>query len=461
MDRTLALADDWPRTSRLMPWLIAALLVVIFLTPMDSTKLPVNMPVDCTPDRVILAIMVGVWLCGALSDRRFFGPLKRTWVSISIFLFVVVATTSILVNVDLIEQTGVMSEGIKRLAVLLSYAILFILVATSLRKSELRAFGTFLVCLASLTALGTIVEYRTEFNVFYYLGQKLAFGGITVLSPLQAVSLAGTELTSHSRHIVGPAEHGLAVCTMMAFALPIAIIRLLDAERAKKLLWAGVTGLIIAGSVATLRKTGLILPVVVVVVLSAYRPMAMLRVFLPVGLVLVVLIQLLAPSALSTVVGELTPESNSTDISTRGRLQDYGAVRPNVLTRPAIGQGFGTYLHQTNRYLDNEYLKRLLETGLLGVLTYMFMVVAVMMVAHRSIRSGDPIRAGPALAASAGACAYGVAGFLYDEFFFPQAPYLFFLAAAIVVVAAAPTWSPARVRRRARPTVAAASPSGA
>ena len=461
MDRALTVAGDWPRTSRLMPWLIAALLAVIFLTPMDSTKLPIHLGVDSTPDRALLVVMVGVWLCGALSVRRFFNPLARTWVSVAIFLFVAVATASILLNIDLIEQTGVMNEGVKRLAVLVSYAVFFILAATSLRKTELRAFGSLVVSLAVLTALGTIVEYRTDFNIFYYVGQKLAIGGIAVLSPEAAVSQAGSELTSHSRQIIGPAEHGLAVCTMMAFALPIAIIRLLETHGSRKLIWAGATGLILAASLATLRKTGLILPVVVVAVLFMYRPMPMLRVFVPVGLVLIILIQLLAPSALSTVASELAPENNETNISTRGRLQDYGAVRPNVLTRPALGQGFGTYLHQTNRYLDNEYLKRLLETGALGVLSYLFMVIAVMMVAHRSIASRDPIRAGPALAASAGACAYGVAGLLYDEFFFPQAPYLFFFAAAIVVVAYVPKRAPVAARPSAGGAAPAVSPSGA
>jgi O-antigen ligase len=137
-------------------------------------------------------------------------------------------------------------------------------------------------------------------------------------------------------------------------------------------------------------------------------------------------------------VQELSPSQVETSSSTQGRVEDYGAVRPDILHHPALGQGFGTYIHEKNRVVDNELLKRALETGVIGLVTYLFMVIAVMMVAHRSIRSHDPVRAGPALAASAGALAYGVAGLLFDEFFCPQAPYLFFFTAAIVVVLATP-----------------------
>ena len=79
------------------------------------------------------------------------------------------------------------------------------------------------------------------------------------------------------------------------------------------------------------------------------------------------------------------------------------------------------------------------------MIAYLFMVIAVMAVADRSIRSSDLVRAGPALAASAGTFAYGVAGFLFDELFFPQAPYLFFFAAATVVILASPQVSSRRV----------------
>ncbi len=73
------------------------------------------------------------------------------------------------------------------------------------------------------------------------------------------------------------------------------------------------------------------------------------------------------------------------------------------------------------------------------------------------LRSDNPLRGPPALAAGAGCLAFGVASALYDIFSFNPAPYLFAVLGAVCVVAAsvempAPAPKPVRprVRRRGR-----------
>ena len=63
------------------------------------------------------------------------------------------------------------------------------------------------------------------------------------------------------------------------------------------------------------------------------------------------------------------------------------------------------------------------------------------------LRSDNPVRGPPALAAGAGCLAFGVAAALYDILSFPQAPYLFLFMAAMCTCAASlevPVGAPAR-----------------
>ena len=52
------------------------------------------------------------------------------------------------------------------------------------------------------------------------------------------------------------------------------------------------------------------------------------------------------------------------------------------------------------------------------------------------LRSDNPFRGPPALAAAAGCIAFAVASSLYDILTFPQAPYLFLFLAAMCITAA-------------------------
>ena len=444
MEPTPGRSDSWPHTGRLMPWLVAVFLGMIFLVPFDSLRLPVPLPVDSALDRFLLPLMALVWICGALAMRRAVNPLPRTWISFAIGFFVAIALTSVLINAGSLQTSGDLQVGWKGLATLISYIAFFFLVATTIRQSELRSFGNLIVVLACITAAGTVLEYRTGVNIFRDVTEKLAVGGATLAPPPPR---SAADVASRPE-IIGPARHGLAVCTMMAFALPIAIERAFRSLGLRRIMWLLAMGLIVAGGVATLRKTALVLPLAVVLVIVAYRPRQTLRVILPTAVALVVLVQLLAPGAIGKLAGELSPSHFDNNTSTQGRISDYEAVRPDILYHPLLGRGFGTYLPSENRFVDNEYIVTTITTGIIGVVAYLLMVVAVMTVAHRSIKARDPALSGVALAASAGAFAYGIAGFLFDEFGFPQAPFLFFFTAAVVAVAATSDKSavPARYR---------------
>ncbi len=187
--------------------------------------------------------------------------------------------------------------------------------------------------------------------------------------------------------------------------------------------------------------------------LACYRPREVLR-LAPIGLVaLVGLVHVAAPGALGTV---FTPTAGFSSSSTTHRAGDLANVAPDVLAHPAFGRGFGTLDTEKPKQFrinDDEYIDELWEVGVIGLLAYLSMIIAPVLLARRAIRGRDPNVASLALAASAGCVAYFVVNALFDAVSFPQAPYMFFVAAALTtIVAAGPAGNvqPAREQGRRR-----------
>ena len=76
------------------------------------------------------------------------------------------------------------------------------------------------------------------------------------------------------------------------------------------------------------------------------------------------------------------------------------------------------------------------QIGALGLLAFLAVIVTPLFIARPVLRSDDPVRGPPALAAAAACVAFGVACALYDILTFPQAPYLFLFMAAMCTCAA-------------------------
>lgn len=437
-----ARGNDWPNTTRVLPWAIAGFLAIIFLLPFDAMTLPVNLPVEANPDRIFLGFLIVLWIFAALTTRSMTREFPVTGFAFMLFIFVSVAFASVLLNVHTLVIHDQFNIGVKKLGLLVAFSMFFVISVTTIRPTEVRAFGRFMVLLGCLTAIGTIYEFHTNHNVFRDWSAQL-FHWFTIAPP-PTVDASDPYLR---RLINGPTAHGLAVATMLAIALPWAVVELYKAkDKRHRLLWFLATGLLLTGGFSTLRKTSAILPLVVLLVLFLYHRRQMIRIF-PIGLCLIAFVQVVSPGALSKVKAQIRPDRINNN-STQGRTADYSAVRPDIVHRITVGRGFGTYEPDVYRYLDNEYLKRVIETGFLGAMAYLLMVLASPLLAHRVVRAGDPTRAGPALAASIGALVYVVGGLLYDIFFFPQAPYLFFFCAALIVILATAEKDAERNRRR-------------
>ena len=78
--RDAALGGDWPRTNRVLPWMIAVFIVMLWLVPFNSVQLAVSTPVDMHLDRLVLPVIVVVWLMAMAIGGRARRGIRLTWI---------------------------------------------------------------------------------------------------------------------------------------------------------------------------------------------------------------------------------------------------------------------------------------------------------------------------------------------------------------------------------------------
>ncbi|HET6508242.1 MAG TPA: O-antigen ligase family protein [Baekduia sp.] len=429
-------ADLWPHTRRVQPWLVAAFIAMLWLVPFNTIKLRFSGPVDMELDRLLLPVLVGAWVVAQIFGGRNRPRLKMTAPHYAFGTFVLICAMSIVVNVHVLNQTRELDEAIKQLLTIFAYLTFFVLMTSIVRPGEVRAFLKFTFILAIVASLGTIWEYNTNYNVFYDLSSKIFIPKLFVVPStyqLGAVDEIGRRL------IRGPAQHGLELTSMLAMALPIAVVGLIEAKKTRtRLGYALAMTLFLAAAIATFRKTSIIAPVTAIAVLVFFRPRRLLR-LAPLGLVIFVLVHVLSPGAFGSVLIQFNSHRLHSVSTVNDRTADYDAVRPDVFLHPILGRGYGAYSEQRYRILDNQLLGYLVMIGVVGLLSYMAIMASVVAVARRWIRGRDPTTATPHLIAASAAVVFLVVSQLFDSMAFPHAPYVFLSLAALAAASTYPT----------------------
>ncbi|HEX3042655.1 MAG TPA: O-antigen ligase family protein [Solirubrobacterales bacterium] len=420
--------DLWPRTTRVLPWTIAAFAAMLFLVPFDAMAVT-----SAKPDRPLLIVILGLWMLTLAVMKGENRPrLSGSVLHGAILFFVVTAVLSLLLNADTLRIHGELGLGMKKLLLLLCFSAVFVVTASALRPGEARNFIPLIVGLGCVAAIGSVWEYRTGYNVFYEIGGKFIPGGLDVPS-------VATEKDATGRiPVLGPTIHPLAVAQLLAMVVPFAVVGGLYGGTTRRKVFYGVALLILlAGVFATQRKTGPIVLAAGILTIFIYRPKQMMRVA-PAGLLLLLAVPLVAPSALGSVRDQLKPGAATSTLSSRDRLSDYEAIGPEILNHPALGRGWQTYDPERYRVLDNEYLSILIGNGYLGVAAFALLLIAALAVCTRAIRTDDPARAPPALAAAGVVTMVAVASATFDTIAFAVVPYAFCLMLGLAAACAPP-----------------------
>ena len=432
--------DNWPRTKRVLPWSLAGFIAMLWLLPFDSISLPVSLPLGAKLDRPLLMVIVALWVL-SLATARGSGKVRLSPIHYAFAGFILIAIISLVMGADMTVRLGEFELGVRKLALLLSYFALFVVVASSVRPGEVRNYMLLMCGLAALMAIGTLWEYRSGVNVFFEWTGKLV--------PVELPIELGNVDSLGRKSVIGPTIHPLAPAMMMACAIPYALISMYEnPDMRRKVAWGVAAGLMFAAALATGRKTSIVAPVSALLVLIAFRP-RILRQLVPAAIGLVVIVHLAAPGALGGVSEKLMPQNFFAANSTVDRQSDYSAIRPDVIDHPLLGRGYETYDQKKYRILDNQYLTTVIGTGVLGILSYLSIFAAIFLVAHRVARNGRSEAAAIAVAIAAASVALVVGSGLFDMLALAQIPYMFCFLAGFVAVL---SWDlPAKRRPLAAP----------
>ena len=416
---------DWPRTSRLLPWLLAGFMVLVWLIPFSSIKIDASLPIDLELDRLVLPLVFAVWALALAVGGPLAPRLRLTWVHAGVAIFVFAAFLSVVVNATYLNGTLELDQALKKLPLLVSYISLFVIAASVIRRREVPAFLKFTLGLAVLVSVGMIWEYRFGYNIFYSLPDKF-LPGFFAVEAREAGAVDGIGRLE----VAGPAAVPLEAVAMLAMALPIAIVGVMSAvERRSRILYLVAACIIMAAVIATYRKSGLIAPVVVGATIIYFRREHVFK-LIPLVVVGLIAVHILSPGALGSTAEQLEPDRLGVN-TVSDRAADYDALRPDVWSALPLGRGFGSYEYTRFRILDNDLLHRLVETGVLGLAAYLLLILSVIMAARRLIRARGPGSDAALIGASA-ATGFLTVTVLFDVLSFPHATYIFLFTAAIV-----------------------------
>jgi hypothetical protein len=420
-------------------WAIGFLVLVIWLIPIRSYKLPVALPFNLELYRLVIIGLLFAWMMAALRGRV---ELGAGGLGLPLMILGAGATAAVLVNRKAITAEGLETQSVKSLSYLLSFLIAFVLVYSTIRTFRDIEFVVGAVVFgAALVGIAAIYEQRTKYNLFNHLHPLLPF--------LVQTKDVATKVRFGRLRVTASAQHPIALGVALAIVLPLAIYLARNAtSRGWRRFWWATVFLLCAAALATESRTVITVIVAMLAVGFWLRRRALLRMW-PLVPVMLLAVHFTAPRALSGLYHALAPKGGivaqqqlRAGAQGSGRLAD---IKPGLRlweSNALVGQGPGTapvrgaVQAQTANggdqiIFDDQYLRELVEGGIIGFIAMVWFVWGTwikMGLASRRAH-GPP---SDLLVACAAACAGFSMGMLtFDAFSFVQVTLLFFVVAAL------------------------------
>jgi O-antigen ligase len=214
------------------------------------------------------------------------------------------------------------------------------------------------------------------------------------------------------------------------------------ARRTRTKIWWTAALLLVLGSLATISRTGILMILVILVIYARLFP-AYTRRLWPLLIPALVVIHVALPGSLGTVKESFFPKGGliaeqQEGAGTRGsgRVADLGPGLVEASRTPLLGQGYGSRVIdkgplQNAPILDDQWLETLLETGGLGVATWLWLFVSfVRRMLRRAREDIDSPDAWLYAALGSGIASFAFGMMFYDAFAFIQVTFLAFVLIA-------------------------------
>jgi hypothetical protein len=416
---------------------ITAMVLLIWLLPIKVYRLPINLPFNLEPYRLVLAAMAVAMLYAFVG--RFRRP-SAAGMGAGVAAIALSILLSQYVNLRTLDPLGGERVSLNNFLYLVTPLLLFLLVASAItRLSDAERILKAIVIGGLIVALGAILQSRTGYNVFDHLNNWIP-GIKRDRSFVSAVR--GGRL-----RVQASAQHPIALGTVLMLTVPLAAYLVARAStRRRRIAWAAVATIIAIGAFMPIARTALVVAATMLLLALVLRGRRLVRLW-PALIVVAIALHFAAPGVLGAVYHAFTPQQGLVQDATgraglqgSGRLSDIDPGLDLWRTSPVVGIGRGNPLvggqdgerpTASSIIFDNQYMTTLVLTGLFGFLA----LASFLVVTASKLLNGAFVRQGPEgdfLACCGLATAgFAVGIFFFDAFSFVQVTLVYFVIAAL------------------------------
>lgn len=422
----------------LLRWqsLIALIVFVILFIPIKRYSLPASLPINLEPYRLLVFFVAFAWITSLLIDPRV--RLRRTPIDRPLGLFALMVLASEVVNRQ--RVVSVEPEVLKKLLFFLSFFIVFYLIVSVVRRWEDVNFVTqVLVAGGAIVGLLAMLESYTGYDVFDHLQSVVPFLHLDRANVPHVPSRGGR------LRVFASAQHPIALGAVLAMLVPFAIY--LAVSRRQRRWWVAAM-LLTFGSLVTGSRTGIVMFGVIALTYLFLRPVQLRR-FWPALIPALLAIHFAAPGALGSIRASFFPKGGIVAQQANapvgsGRLATLGpSLHREFNPNPLLGEGFGTRVTQPTPavpvpnapILDDQWLGILLETGLLGALSLVWLFVRLIRRLLPEARDADSRRSWYLAGVIASVASFAASMLFYDAFSFIQVTFVLFIVMGLGVSA--------------------------
>ncbi len=417
--------------------LLVILLLLIMFVPIRRYTLSTALPFELEPYRIYVALLVALWIAFLLLEPRV--QLRGTGLEGPICAVMAVTLGSVIANMSRIADLGIQEDVVKKLTFFVSFLLVFYVIVTVAGPGDVDFLVKVLVGSGAVVALCALIEFRTDYNLFAHLSSLFPF-----LQEQGSTRLEG--LRGGRLRVQASAQHPIALGAMLIMLAPLSVYL---AAKTRKALWWGACVVITLGALGSISRTTIVMGLTILAVFVFLRPRQVARLW-PLLPVAAVIIHLVLPGAMGSFKDAFFPpggivaeQQSLPGWEGSGRLADLGPALRESKKTLLLGQGYATRIvdegpKKNAPILDNQWLGTLLETGVLGVLAWGWLLARssrrTLAAARRSVGAESLL-----LGSIAGSTlAFGIGMVFYDAFSFIQVTFVLFVMLALGVLAGEP-----------------------
>jgi O-antigen ligase len=186
--------------------------------------------------------------------------------------------------------------------------------------------------------------------------------------------------------------------------------------------------MIITAMLLTVSRTAMVGLAVALFVLALKKPEWKMKI-MAIAVLMFFGIHMIFPGIFGTFKSTMTPSNViKSEVGNRGgRLEDYPRMIKEFRKNPLFGRGYGTFDPIRFFFVDNQYLKFLVELGLFGIVAFIGLLYKAISMLFRKEREREDSGYSPLSAIAASIIVFGIVTATFDTFGFPQVTYLFFI----------------------------------